>query len=246
MRAFLRGSPTWQPGSSWPWTWAAPAALLIFLLGQALGIGVVVLVSGPPNASIGEILSQIEPLDMRLLLAGQIGTIVLTVLAAYMFRSNPTRQLRLVEPDGGLRSYVLALLVMLPLLITVNAVTWAVAPDAVLRDFMLFKDLVQQPNWLLPALAIAIGAPLSEELLFRGFLLSSVGSSRLGYWPSATLVALSWTMLHASYSAIGMIEVFVIGMYLSWTLKRTGSLLVPLFCHAVYNASLFMVLRWIA
>lgn len=244
MRAFLRGPSTWQPGSAWPWYWAAPATLLIFLIGQGIGIGAVVLGAVGPDTSFTDALGRIDPLDMGLLLGGQIGTIVLTVLAAYAFRSTPVRQLRLMPPDGGTRAYFLSLLVMLPVLLTLNAIIWTVAPGDALRDFLLFKDLVNQPNWLLPALAICVGAPLSEELLFRGFLLTALGSSRWGYWPSATVVALAWTMLHASYSTVGLIEVFVIGMFLSWTLKRTGSLLVPLFCHGVYNTGLFLVMRF--
>ena len=245
MRAFIRGAPAWQPGSAWAWYWAAPVTLLIFLLAQGAGVGLVVL--GSPSSwtsSIGEILSQIDPLDMRILLASQIATIVLAVLAAYLFGSNPTRQLRLTKPEGGMRTYLLAVVVMVPILVTLNAIIWTVSPQDALRDFLLFKDMAKRADWLVPALAICVGAPLSEELLFRGFLLTPLASSRLGYWPAAAIVALLWTLLHLSYSTVGLIEVFTIGIFLSWTLRRTGSLRVPIFCHALYNTFLFLLLRW--
>ena len=51
-----------------------------------------------------------------------------------------------------------------------------------------------------------------------------------------------WTMLHSDYSAPGMIEVGIIGLYFSWLLYRTGSLRVTIFCHAVYNSMLILAL----
>jgi membrane protease YdiL (CAAX protease family) len=44
------------------------------------------------------------------------------------------------------------------------------------------------------------------------------------------------------YSLAGVIEVFLIGIYFSWLLWRTGSLRVALFCHALYNSLIVLVL----
>ncbi|MBS0241753.1 MAG: CPBP family intramembrane metalloprotease, partial [Proteobacteria bacterium] len=38
-------------------------------------------------------------------------------------------------------------------------------------------------------------------------------------------------------------EVFVLGIYFAWLLKRTGSLWVPIACHALYNGVLFAAMR---
>ena len=83
-----------------------------------------------------------------------------------------------------------------------------------------------------------------EELLFRGFLLTALSATALGYWRAAVIATLAWTALHFSYSWVGLTEVFVIGLYLSWLLWRTGSLLPPLFCHALYNSCLLVALRF--
>ena len=56
------------------------------------------------------------------------------------------------------------------------------------------------------------------------------------------LTALLWTALHANYSVFGLIEIFAIGLYLSWVLIRTGSLWVPIFCHGLYNSVVTVVL----
>jgi hypothetical protein len=98
-------------------------------------------------------------------------------------------------------------------------------------------------QWILALLVVGVGAPLSEELLFRGFLLSALARSRLGFAGGAVITTVWWTALHAGYSAAGIIEVFVIGLFFSWLLWRTGSLRVPIFCHALYNSLIVVVLR---
>jgi membrane protease YdiL (CAAX protease family) len=44
---------------------------------------------------------------------------------------------------------------------------------------------------------------------------------------------------------MGIIEVFLIGMFFSWLLWRTGSLRVAIFCHAIYNSLVVLVLRFV-
>ena len=185
-----------------------------------------------------------EGIDMRLLLGSQAAIVVLTLAVARLMGPTTTDQLRLGPPDGGPRAYLYAVLLMLPVLATINGLIWTVWPDDALRDFLIFRDLARSPYPLVPALAVSLGAPLSEELLFRGFLLAPLASTRLGFWAAAMLVALVWTLLHWGYSAVGLAEVLAIGIYLSWTLYRTGSLRVALFCHALYNSVLFILLRY--
>jgi len=110
-----------------------------------------------------------------------------------------------------------------------------------LRPFVrLFGD-----SWLLALLVVGVGAPLSEELLFRGFLLSALARSGLGFWGGAVLSTALWTSLHAGYSAVGIVEVFLIGIFFSWLLWRTGSLRVAIFCHALYNSLIVLVLWYV-
>jgi Type II CAAX prenyl endopeptidase Rce1-like len=93
---------------------------------------------------------------------------------------------------------------------------------------------------------LALGAPLAEELLFRGFLLSALARTRAGFAGAALISTSLWTALHAGYSLIGIVEVFTIGLFFSWMLWRTGSLRVPIFCHALYNSLLVCMLRFVA
>jgi membrane protease YdiL (CAAX protease family) len=112
-------------------------------------------------------------------------------------------------------------------------------------DLRPFVDLIRGPDWALAAAVVAFGAPLSEEMLFRGFLLSALARTRLGFWGAALVSNLPWAALHAGYSAVGLAEVFAIGLLFSWLLWRTGSLRVLIFCHALYNALVLMVVRFV-
>ena len=52
-------------------------------------------------------------------------------------------------------------------------------------DLRPFVQLVRRAGLALALLVVGIGAPLSEELLFRGFLLSALARTRLGFWGAA-------------------------------------------------------------
>jgi len=113
-------------------------------------------------------------------------------------------------------------------------------------DLRPFVGFMTGSDWLLALLVVGIGAPLSEELLFRGFLLSALAKTRLGFAGAALISTTLWTALHAGYSLVGIVEVFTIGLFFSWMLWRTGSLRVPIFCHALYNSLIVCMLRFVA
>ena len=91
-------------------------------------------------------------------------------------------------------------------------------------------------------LVMGVGAPVSEELLFRGFLFSALAKSRFGLLGASLLTSAVWTSLHSGYSIYGLIEVFAIGLFLAWLLVRTGSLWITIICHMVYNTAVSLVL----
>jgi len=78
-------------------------------------------------------------------------------------------------------------------------------------------------------------APVSEELLFRGFLLPALAQSRLGFWGGAILTDALWTGLHAAQGNLAMVSHFLTGLMLSFLLWRTGSIRTVIFGHALSN-----------
>ncbi|WP_370325720.1 lysostaphin resistance A-like protein [Euzebya sp.] len=85
---------------------------------------------------------------------------------------------------------------------------------------------------LLVAFAVAILAPVGEELLFRGVLYQAL-AKRLHGWPALGLSGLAFGLTHVEPFVI--VLTFPLGMVLAWALRRHGTLVVPVVAHAVFN-----------
>lgn len=78
-------------------------------------------------------------------------------------------------------------------------------------------------------------APLSEETIYRGFLLTSLSSSMK--WRDAVVVSsLAFTVAHLSSN--GSIQLFVVGCITGLAYCRTGTLAASFTIHSLYNAVL--------
>ena len=95
--------------------------------------------------------------------------------------------LALHSASRGWRSYLEAIVALLVLQIVVTIVQYVSFSGDLYADLRPFVALVRGPDWPLAAAVIGIGAPLSEELLFRGFLLSALAGTRLGFWGAALI-----------------------------------------------------------
>lgn len=137
---------------------------------------------------------------------------------------------------------------MQPLLVTaaVSAMTTAIAfsffADIVAGDLAPIRKMIDTAPLWLAFIVLAIGAPLSEELLFRGYLLHRLKQTRLGFVGGALIANTGWTLLHAGYSWLSLADVFLAGLLFSWALWRTRSIWVPIAFHALYNATVFFIL----
>lgn len=251
---FLGGAPAYRPGAAQKFYVSVPIAILIFLVAQfgavmayrAMGFDPAAL--GPPanvtpSLDTGAAPPAITPGQLLVVLLSQIGIVALTMLSAKAGPGGIIAALKLQPPEGGVRAYLWALAVMVPVLALLNSFVYALKPEDYINDFRQFVGAVKGPWPIVAALAIGFGAPLSEELLFRGYLLASATATRIPFWPAAILINAAWTSLHIQYSLAGIIEVFVIGLFLCWVTWRTGSTRVALFCHAVYNSTLFLIMR---
>ena len=84
-------------------------------------------------------------------------------------------------------------------------------------------------------LAVVVGAPLFEEVFFRGFLFGGFSRSRLGVPGTVLLTTTIWTLIHQQYDHYELMLVFSLGIFLAVARVRTGSLYVPLTLHAIVN-----------
>jgi membrane protease YdiL (CAAX protease family) len=86
-------------------------------------------------------------------------------------------------------------------------------------------------------LAVVIGAPIGEELIFRGYMFSFLSKTRVGLTGATLLTSAVWALSHkftATWFLVGVL--FIMGIALSCLLIRFGSLWVTLICHGVWNA----------
>jgi len=241
----LGGDPAYVPRTGWP-AWAVlPAALAIFAGAALFGIAASFIATAMIDPSL--FADAEPPLEVvTAWLAGlQLGLVVFTVLAAGFFASSRAETLALRAPRGGWVVLPLALIPMFAVTAAWTALLMWWRPDVVIGDLRVFKELLEGNAALLALLVIGVGAPLSEELLFRGFLFSGLAKSRLGLVGTGLVTALLWTAMHVGYSLFGLIEVLAIGLYFSWLLVRTGSIWVTIFCHAVYNTVVGLVLYFV-
>ncbi len=147
---------------------------------------------------------------------------------------NRREVLALGPAHGGWKTYVLAVAVMVSATTTFNLFRHFVLGHDIYADLRLLAPLFRQPLWPLSFLVVIVGAPLAEELLFRGFLQSALAQSRIGFVGAASIVTVLWAALH-TYSMAGMILVGLLGVLFSWMLWWSGSLRVPLVAHAANN-----------
>jgi membrane protease YdiL (CAAX protease family) len=92
-------------------------------------------------------------------------------------------------------------------------------------------------------LTMAVLAPCFEELLFRGTLLPWL-QSRFGASWAIPLSALAFAAIHLQPLATPTL--FTLGAVLGLAARRTGGLLTPIAVHAIWNGSVFLLMKLLA
>jgi hypothetical protein len=229
---------SYVPATGWPPFKASAAAALLVITGLLLSMLVFLLADGEGKEHEAAL-----PATIGIAMLVMQGAMIAGVLIiAPWFDSDRRAVLALATAPPPAGEIVKTLALMLAVLLPFNAVVYALAPQSFVDDLKTYQELLQSPAGPLFAIAIAFGAPVSEELLFRGFLQSALARTSLGFVGAGAITNVAWTALHAGYSIAGLLEVFLIGILFLWLLWRTGSLWLPLIAHAIYNAVLSAVL----
>lgn len=114
-------------------------------------------------------------------------------------------------------------------------------PTALAHDTLssLFSSTSSHPSWVMPAViaCVVIGAPVSEELVYRGFLHSGVLKAVRSRWLAIFISSSLFTAVHipvAQYYALPMI--FTLGVALGVVIEKRGNLWACVGVHAGFNA----------
>jgi uncharacterized protein len=100
--------------------------------------------------------------------------------------------------------------------------------------FMLSEPLI------LGVLTTVVIAPILEEFIFRGFLLSQLKNT-LGNWGAISLSSLAWTSLHFQYELKILFILFLLGLILGFLRWKYNSLFLVMALHAINNLVAFII-----
>lgn len=242
--ALLTGPPLYVARGPWR-PFVALAAAVVIQAGLQFFAGVFgTLISAQFAGVSPEALTEQQVLQgvLLFLLLSQVAVIALTWFAAGRLGGRAREVLQADRRLPTIGEVAVAVAGLTLVLGTFNGLVYLLLPDHFMKDTAQFLPMLKAPFWPLTALAIGIGAPISEELLFRGFLISALAKGRLGFWPAALLANVVWTAFHLGYSAVGLAEVFVGGLYMSWLLWRSGSIWLSIICHAATNIVFLLII----
>ena len=236
----------WRLPRREPWPVAGGASLVLLLI-------CIVLLMQPLGAAVGlgaagaDVEAVRTPRVQALAMLGAILAQVPVVFLVLRFRrravpiatGGPWR-----HAAGAMAIGVATALLILPAVAVTAAAGSAIqqamtgAPvEAIAHDTL--RSIATEPGpWSrMLALLAVVGAPITEEVLYRGLgheLLRRLGASP---WTIIVVVSALFALAHWSVVAGPALGgLFVLGLALGWSAERTGTLLAPMIGHAAFNA----------
>jgi membrane protease YdiL (CAAX protease family) len=208
-------------------------AVLAFLAGQFVGFGLLLwLREGTWNSILA------SPFDgslvtLFIVISNPI-TIVVLMLAVRFTRADQAEYLALKWPAR--RDVMIGLATLIALIMLCDALLYFSGRTLVTPFQTQSYATAAAEGWLIPMFAAAIiVAPAGEEIMFRGFLFRGWARSERSVWPAIVAISLLWAGLHIQYDWTGMLQIFVIGLFLGWMRWRSGSVLLTFLLHALFN-----------
>jgi len=101
----------------------------------------------------------------------------------------------------------------------------------------LITEYQQIPVRMMIVFVAVVIAPLLEEMLFRGFIQTTIRSyfsTRNNAWPAIAASSVFFAIMHADPGHWPAL--FVLGLCLGYSYEKSGSLFRPIFIHLFFNA----------
>lgn len=224
---------------------SSPYGLVIAALAVLISIApnlVIVAVGGMPEGTGGTAFPEgpellfglIVSLVLMLIMFGLALLPVLTAGRPYARLLGPTRGTPMMWAIGigvGIVTVIVAY--------TVNAVAVLVFGDGTTVEQGILESASQGgPALVLVVLIAVVIGPITEEVIYRGVFFRAL-ADKVGMWAGATLSAAVFAVVHVEVvfsQPLALAGLFVVGLLLALAYHRTGSLLVPIVGHAVFNA----------
>jgi len=161
-------------------------------------------------------------------------TIALIALAVWIARARQTEYLALTMPAA--RDVWLGLICLVGLIAIGDALLYFGGYPLVTPFQTQSYATAAAEGWIAALwIAAVIVAPAGEEIMFRGFLFRGWARSSRTIWPAIVVISILWAALHVQYDWTGILQIFIIGLFLGWMRWRSGSTLLTFLLHALFN-----------
>lgn len=218
---------TWGYWATFGW------ALLAFIVSQSVAIGLLLWLR------VGDFETLLaNPFDgvtvtLFLLIANPV-MIAVIALAVCSARAPLAEYLALVWPPR--REVIAGIAALVGVIALGDALLLLSGRDLVTSFQTQSYATAAAEGWLAPMAAAAIIlAPAGEEVMFRGFLFRGWARSERSAWPAIAVISVLWAVLHVQYDWAGMLQIFIVGLFLGWMRWRSASTLLTFVLHALFN-----------
>lgn len=234
-----------NPLGLWPAIGISAGLLILYqlILVQVFGDGIAALVPGTEeNAWLRAVMLAILPAGLVTAWAGW-------ALAGWR-GADPREVLALKLPDLGFFGWILVVAGFFLVIKAVFLLLVIVFDLDLLSSGTVEQGTMQlghDPLFLLIAAGLVIGAPLAEEIIFRGQIFAALAQTPLGLSGASLVTSALWAGTHAPTQPLHIVGLlFLMGLLLCWLLVRFGSLWVPIACHAAWNSLAVQTLHSVA
>ena len=216
--------------------------------GPLLFIGM--LVAGVAGASVPlpEMTNEVAAHALRILAVyGGQGLVVATYLLMRGERrrvASPTRTRPAVRTPLAVLTGVGACLLWWPLVVLASWLALQVmriggeaATDPIAHQTLTLLNNSATDGWyVVLALAVCLGAPIVEEVMYRGIAQETLDRLTGRRWGSIVLVSAVFAVMHMEVARPDAIAgLFVLALGLGWVYERTGRLAASIAMHAAFN-----------
>jgi membrane protease YdiL (CAAX protease family) len=229
--------PLYNPANPAGLGWAIAIFIALVLANQFLQLIFGLGLHAFSSAQLTEQPSTIRLFIIGLLPAG-LCTAIIAWLLAFVGGGRPKTALALRFPALGVGGWVaIPLAFLFALYVVVGLAVYFLSIDTAPKGLVenAMAGLVNDRAYAVIVAGIAIGAPLAEELTFRGQIFAALSQTRLGLLGASVLTSFVWAAVHITEPLYAVALIFVMGLALSTLLIRFGSLWVTFVCHAIWN-----------
>ncbi len=216
----------------WP---TAGWGLLVFAITQAVGI-IALAVWNVAHGAAPLAISGYDGAQIALttLVINAVQVVLLAEIPRWRLGANPIEYLALRR--FSLRNFLIGVVAIAALVAVIDGYTSLVHSDRVTPFETDIFTSGRAEGWLTAViLAVVLVAPVGEEVLFRGFLFRGWVTPDWRGAVAVVVIPLLWAAMHLQYDWLGIGQVFLIGLVLSWIRWRSGSCLLTIALHVLVN-----------